>query len=248
MIKRSLYLFFFLFMSSLGFSGDTELFIEKAIQWINPHVSQERAERYAAAIVKAADRFDVEPLTLVAIAHQESSFRENLPLGRAGEVGMLQIRKAWLSNKKFRRVFRKFSQKDLKNPETAFMAAAWILSDLKKSTRATKLPYWTYYNARQFRNRFKYYLRVGRHLSRIETKRAGYERILLATNTKKVEPSVPVAQEEANPARELLAQINWHRKAIEVLKSKNERTPEVILPINLLLKKGIVSLFLPHES
>lgn len=248
MIKKHLLVFFFSFLTQVSVGETDRAFIEKAIQWVNPHVSVERAERYAAAIITAAERFDIDPMTLVAIAHQESSFRENLPLGRAGEVGMLQIRKAWLSNKKFRRVFKKFSTRDLKKPETAFLAAAWILSDLKKTTRSKKLPYWTYYNARQFRNRFKYYLRVGRHLNRIETKRLRYERVLLATNTQKAEVSLPPPQPEINPAGELLAQINWHKKAIEVLKSKNQRPPEVILPINLLLKKGVVSLFLPHES
>jgi len=243
-MKKSWIFVLFLILSLPGFSDPEIILIEKAISWVNPKVSAERVSRYAPAIVHAAKRFDIDPLTLVAIAHQESSFRENLPMGRAGELGMLQIRKTWLSNKKFRKVFKRFSERDLKKPETAFLAAAWILSDLKKSPQKSKLPFWTYYNARQFRNRFKYYLRVNRHLSNIESNRARYARILLAV-AKPVEP--PATRVERNIARKLLEEVNWTGKAIEVIKSKEEVSTSA-WDYPALLKKGIVSLFLPHES
>jgi len=245
MKKCGIYFLFFL-MSSIGFADWDISFVEKAIEWVNPRISSDRVSRYAAAIMNASERFGIDPITLIAIAQQESSFRENLPLGPAGEVGMLQIQQSWLQNKKFRRVFKKFTHKHLKNPETAFMAAAWILSDIRRSTRSEKLPYWTYYNARQFKNRLKYHQRVNRHLSKIELKRARYARVLLATSKTVVSEPVP---QKADPSevRKILEQTNWQEKAIEVLKTKNPAAELVAQPLELL-KKGIVSLLLPHES
>lgn len=144
--------------------------IQKAIKGVKPSLDEARVERYAKAIQKSALKFEIDPLTLVVIAHQESSFRENLPEGPAGELGMLQIRKNWIENPKLRKHFKNLRMSDLKSPEKAFEIAAWILSDLKRARGKGKLPFWTYYNAKKLKNRLQYYVRVKRHLATIENR------------------------------------------------------------------------------
>lgn len=232
-------------LAALGFSEENRAAdetrlqvreVEQAIQWVRPQLPQQRIALFAHAIVAAGKKYGVEPLTLVAIAHQESSFRENLPTGRAGEVGMLQIRKVWLKNPKFRRAFKKATVADLKNPEKAFHFAAWILKDLKRGSRGESLPYWTYYNARKFQNRFKYYLRVKRHLTAIEIKRTQSQQALLASNARlssvdEWQPELPARRQltenvtpaslPMNPAQNILRQIDWPQKALEVLQRES---------------------------
>lgn len=232
-------------LAAVGFSEDSRVAdehrlqvreVEQAIQWVRPQLPFQRITLFANAIVAAGKKYGVEPLTLVAIAHQESSFRENLPTGRAGEVGMLQIRKVWLKNPKFRRAFRKATVADLKNPEKAFHFAAWILKDLKRGGRGESLPYWTYYNARKFQNRFKYYLRVKRHLTAIEIKRTQSQQALLASSAslpsfEEWQPEIPARRQltenvapaplPVNPAQNILRQIDWPQKAIEVLQRES---------------------------
>ena len=193
--------------------------IERAIVWVKPTLGSNRVSSYAKAIFKASKQFRIDPVTLIAIAHQESSFREDLPIGKAGELGMLQIRRNWIKNPKFLRVFKNVREQDLKNPEKAFSYAAWILRDLKKSNRSGKLPFWTYYNAQKFENRLRYYLRVKRHLTAIEVRK---ERFRMIATSKMIKPTqrsisetsvVPAAVPTVQP-REILNQINWHEKAL----------------------------------
>jgi hypothetical protein len=48
------------------------------------------------------------------------------------------------------------------------MMAAWILKDLKdRLSQGRTLPYWSYYNAVRFENRFKYYVAVNRNLAKL---------------------------------------------------------------------------------
>lgn len=163
-------------------SSEVSSEVARAIWWVKPRLSQQRVERYAKAITFASQKYSIDPLTLVAIAYQESSFREDLPTGKAGEIGLLQIRKIWLKNKKFRKVFKNATVADLKNPDRAFVFAAWILHELKKSRFKEKLPYWTYYNSKKFRHRFTYYMRVKRHLSSIASKKQQATRMLAKNN------------------------------------------------------------------
>ncbi|MFM8268546.1 MAG: transglycosylase SLT domain-containing protein [Pseudomonadota bacterium] len=194
--------------------------ISSAISWVKPSLAQNKITSYARAISKAAHQYKVDPLTLVAIAHQESSFRENLPMGKAGELGLLQIRRQWIQNGRFRKEFKNVQEQDLKNPEKAFTYAAWILFDLKKSSRSKKLPYWTFYNARKFENRLKYFLRVKRHLTAIDTKRERSKAITVAVKAStSPEPVVQRAISEMLP-RDYLNQINWYQKAVDVIREQ----------------------------
>ena len=190
--------------------------IERAIIWVKPSLETKKVTSYARAILKASTRYKIDPLTLIAIAHQESSFRENLPMGRAGELGMLQIRRSWVQNPKFRKAFKNVKEHDLKNPVKAFTYAAWILNDLKRSKLSQKLPYWTLYNARKFENRLKYYLRVKRHLTAMETKKERYKAVEVVEQW---QPEMSRRIFRTQP-RDLLNQINWHQKALEVLKDQ----------------------------
>ncbi len=199
--------------------------IERAILWVKPSMENKRISLYAKAISKASKQFRIDPVTLIAIAHQESSFRENLPMGKAGELGMLQIRRNWIKNPKFLKAFKKVREQDLKNPEKAFSYAAWILRDLRKSNRSGKLPFWTYYNARKFENRLRYYLRVKRHLTAIEVKKERFRMIATSKMIKATQrsisetPLVPVAVPSVQP-REILNHINWHEKALQLFQEQ----------------------------
>jgi soluble lytic murein transglycosylase-like protein len=199
--------------------------IERAILWVKPSMENKRISIYAKAISKASKQFRIDPVTLIAIAHQESSFRENLPMGKAGELGMLQIRRNWIKNPKFLKAFKKVQEQDLKNPEKAFSYAAWILRDLRKYNRSGKLPFWTYYNARKFENRLRYYLRVKRHLTAIEVKKERFRMIATSKMVKATQrsisesPLVPVAVPSVQP-REILNHINWHEKALQLFQEQ----------------------------
>jgi soluble lytic murein transglycosylase-like protein len=199
--------------------------IERAILWVKPSMESKRISLYAKAISKASKQFRIDPVTLIAIAHQESSFRENLPMGKAGELGMLQIRRNWIKNQKFVKAFKNVREQDLKNPEKAFSYAAWILRDLRKSNRSGKLPFWTYYNARKFENRLRYYLRVKRHLTAIEVKKERFRMIATSRMIKPTQrsisesPVIPAAVPTVQP-REILNQINWHEKALQLFQEQ----------------------------
>lgn len=143
--------------------------IGKAIHQLHPNLAEHKYLQYAVGIYRASVRYALDPNLLVAIAHQETSFRENLPEGKAGELGICQIRKIWIDNPKFRKEFPAAQKGDLLNPEKSFLFAAWILSDLRKSVKNHTIPYWSYYNAVSFGPRLRYYIAVNRYLSAIRT-------------------------------------------------------------------------------
>lgn len=139
--------------------------IARAISVVQPYLDETKYIEYALGIYRAARRYDVDPNVLIAIGQTETAFRENLPEGGAGEWGICQIRKLWLGNKQFRAEFGRQTAKDLRHPAKNFLFAAWILRDLKDSVTSKTLPYWSFYNARKFENRFKYFLLVNKNLS-----------------------------------------------------------------------------------
>jgi|GEM_PF-1512247 len=142
--------------------------ISRNIGLAKPSLSNSKKLEYALGIFKASKRFEIPSNLLIAIAAQETSFREDLPEGRAGEYGIVQIRKIWVKNPKLRKHFSTIKIKDLNNPEKSFLYAAWILKDLKKNAPKSAIPYWSYYNARGFQPRFKYFLTVNQKLSYLD--------------------------------------------------------------------------------
>ena len=142
--------------------------ISDAIRRIHPRLSVAKRSEFSAAIYHASVRFQIDPQVLVSIAQQESSFRENLPEGAAGELGLCQVRKSWLSYEGFKKVFPGAKRGDLLKADKNFLFAAWILSTLKGHVKEDeKLPYWSFYNARKFKNRFRYFLSVNRYLEQV---------------------------------------------------------------------------------
>lgn len=170
--------------------------LAQSIRALNPRLDDKKYVEYALGIFRAAKRFELDPHLLIAIAQQETGFREALPEGAAGEIGICQIRKNWMKHKKFSADMGKPKASDFRIPSKNFMMAAWILKDLKESEREKSVPYWAYYNARRFENRFKYYLLVNRHLSVLkkdEAKVRAATRALSASNDIEVVPRAPSA-------------------------------------------------------
>jgi hypothetical protein len=142
--------------------------IAHAISTIQPFLDDSKYLEFATGIYRASQRYNIDPHLLIAIANHESSFRDNLPEGPAGELGICQIRKMWLDNPHFQAEFGKMTQKDLLRPSKNFLFAAWILSDLKDRPKKGAIPYWTFYNSVKYENRFKYYIVVNRYMVAIK--------------------------------------------------------------------------------
>jgi len=169
--------------------------IANAINVVNPHLEEGKYLEYAVGIHRAAIRYGVEPTVLVAIAQQETGFRENLPEGKAGEIGIIQIRKMWLKNPKFVNEFRRQSITDLKKPSKSFLFAAWILKGLRGQIQNGTLPYWSYYNSVRFENRFKYFLAVNRNIATLRRFDAtDWDSRIIASSAPTAPAAIKVAQ------------------------------------------------------
>lgn len=171
MLKR-VYIGLFVLTSGLAFATPAKedtmqevLKVAHGISVVQPNLSDAEYVSLAIGIHRAAKRYGIHPSVLISITQQESGFRANLPEGPAGEIGICQILKSWLSNPKLVKHFGRMTIADLKKPATSFKVAAWILADLKDSSLSGPLPFWSYYNSREFKNRFKYFLKVTRNLS-----------------------------------------------------------------------------------
>lgn len=152
----------------LNFSSEDMLAIltiGRAIHALAPSLDETKYMEYSVGIFKASRKYRIDPTVMVAIAMQETGFREDLPEGKAGERGICQIRKMWLKNPKFIKEFRTQTIDDLDKPSKNFMFSAWILRDLKNSVSKGSLPFWSYYNSVRFENRFKYFLAVNRNIA-----------------------------------------------------------------------------------
>ena len=148
--------------------------VKAAVRSVQPFLSTEKVDIYSMAIQQASLRYGIDPMVLIAITDQESDFKEGLPEGKAGEIGLHQIRKSWLKNAAFRAEFKKASVKDLNNPSKSFLYAAWILKDLKKTSKASSLPYWTKYNSPTLEFRQKYFALVNRKILKIRNQEPTY--------------------------------------------------------------------------
>ena len=188
--------------------------VAQAIAVLHPHLGQSKKFQYALGIVKASLKYAIDPFVIVAITHQETTFRENLPEGKAGEIGICQIQKYWLTNARFRSEFKKATVRDLKNPSRSFMFAAWILNNLKE--REDSLPYWSFYNSMTYKHRLKYFHRVKRNIAAIQ--RSG---ILFAEKA--------ASQQVRRTAS--AAQLPLHNVAKVAMLSKNDR---LLQPIRVI--------------
>ncbi len=146
--------------------------LSQAISTLQPRLVAAKKWELAEGIYRAATHYKIDPILLMSLTYQESSFRENLPEGAHGELGICQIRKSWLANEMFRKEFPKATRTDLLKPAKNLMYGAWILSKLKVQALRSgwDLPYWSFYNAAQFAPRFRYYLAVNRHLVKLSNR------------------------------------------------------------------------------
>lgn len=221
--------------------------IAKDIQHIHPNVTYDRALGYGKAILTASRRFGIDSSLLVSIAHQESGFRENLKEGRAGELGICQIRKMWVKNEKFQNEFGMVREKELLVPAKSFLYAAWILKDLKDSREDGAIPYWSYYNAVKFHNRLKYYTLVNRYLSAIKSRKPvkplrkvafWVPEKVKAETVRSTPVSRTVAQVSAPPANN-----SWIPAALKKLQSQSQRSGQAYNPA---IVKAAYDLNLPN--
>jgi hypothetical protein len=142
--------------------------IAHAISIVQPSLEEPKYFEYALGIYRASKKYDIRPGLIIAIAHQESSFKERLPEGKAGELGITQVLKTWMNNPKFRREFPRATAASFKKPAESFLYTAWILKELKKNEAPGTLPFWSFYNARKFKNRIKYFVRVNKHMAKLK--------------------------------------------------------------------------------
>jgi soluble lytic murein transglycosylase-like protein len=138
--------------------------IARGIAAVQPFIPSGKYVAYGIAVHKASKRFDIHPALLISIAQQESGFRADLPEGPAGEIGICQILKSWLSHPELKKEFGQLTIKDLKKPVVSFQIAAWILKDLERRVDNGPLPFWSYYNSPNYKHRLKYYQRVGKKM------------------------------------------------------------------------------------
>jgi len=156
--------------------------IARAINLVNPYLEDSKYVEYAMGIHQASLKYSIEPTILIAIAQQETNFRDNLPEGKAGEIGICQIRKMWLKNPKFISEFKHQTIKDLSRSSKNFLFAAWILKDLRINNTKGSLPFWSYYNAVRFENRFKYFLAVNKNIATLKRHDAFGENRIVASD------------------------------------------------------------------
>ncbi len=166
--------------------------VARAIYVVQPYLPENKYLEYGLDIFRAAKRYHVEPSVLISITQQESGFREMLPEGAAGERGICQILKSWLTNSRFRREFPSATLKDFDRPNRSFLFAAWILGQLKKDTVGQTLPYWSFYNSNHFPSRRRYFSLVNRYVSQIKKYRT-----YILSNQQPDEGFSPVAVEDA---------------------------------------------------
>lgn len=141
--------------------------IQTNILRLAPTMKESRAHEFASYIFDASTKYQIDPAVLVAISFQESSFRENLPEGAAGEVGVCQVLKSWIADARFKREFGRLTIAKLAATRFNYIAAAWILAQVRDQYGDDVAPFWSYYNSATLRHRVAYFKRVAKHLAKL---------------------------------------------------------------------------------
>lgn len=93
---------------------------------------QGRGERrFDAQILRMARRYEVDPALVKAVVWQESGFNP-AARGRAGEIGLMQVREPTAREWAEAENVRFFFFKNLRDPETNIRVGAWYLGKLHK--------------------------------------------------------------------------------------------------------------------
>lgn len=231
--------------------------IARRIHKVQPKLDEGKYIEYATGIYRAASHYGIESDVLIAITKQETSFRENLPEGAAGELGICQIRKMWISQPEFKNAFPTAKIKDLFRPAKSFMFAAWILKDLQMNSKKGIIPYWSYYNARRFEPRLRYFTAVNRHLNTLsqevkyvptpvqnEVARVAWspEPIRYNNTNWSPEPIQYVGKQKKSP------EASWIASAIKKLQQKNNKNKSSHLSNEAIMQAGIELNVLPESQ
>ena len=95
--------------------------------------------RYDEFIKLAARRYELDPALIKAVIWQESKFNPSVR-GRAGEIGLMQIREAaafeWADAEKF----EKFEHEEITDPQKNILCGSYYLSKLMKRYTHTDNP------------------------------------------------------------------------------------------------------------
>ncbi len=206
--------------------------LAKAIYVVNPTLEESKYLEYAYGIHRAARKYQIDPIILISIAQQETGFRENLPEGKAGEIGICQIRKNWLNSPRFKAEFRKQTIKDLHKPSKNFLFAAWLLKELKAYNNGGSIPFWSYYNSVKFENRFKYFVLVNKNISAIT-----HSEVLSDFTLDQPEERMPYKQAKmersqrklaSTQKQEVVENTKWIPDAIKKIQTKEEQQDRVV--------------------
>jgi len=100
---------------------------------------QWREHRFDAVIREAARRYGVEPALIKAVIWCESRFTPGAR-GRAGELGLMQIRAPAAGEWAAAERVSPFSHEHLADPSTNTLAGTWYLARLLKRYRQTENP------------------------------------------------------------------------------------------------------------
>ena len=98
-----------------------------------------REHRYDALIQAAASRYGVDPGLIAAVIWRESGFRANR-VGRAGEVGLMQVREPAARDWARASSLTDFRATDLTDPGTNILAGTWYLSRALRRWSARDCP------------------------------------------------------------------------------------------------------------
>ena len=98
-----------------------------------------RAHRYDAVIMAAARRYQVDPALVKAVVWRESRFRPDAR-GRAGELGLMQIRETAAAEWAKAEGIPAFQHSACLDPGTNTLAGAWYLKQLLQRYAHTDNP------------------------------------------------------------------------------------------------------------
>lgn len=143
--------------------------LTSAVLKLAPRLAYDRAFNLAVGARTAGHRYHIDPYLLIAISFQESSFRTDLPMGPAGELGICQVLFGWSARPAFIREFGKVTEQDFRDPAKSLKFAAWLLATVRKERGLSgALPSWTFFNSFHPSARARYYDKVKRHISSLK--------------------------------------------------------------------------------
>ena len=127
-------------------TGNINVFITKSVRNLLPKAHKHQASTIAYTIIGESERYGFDPIFLMAVIQNESSFNPKMK-GSVGEIGLMQIRPetakwiAGLSKIKYK------NEKSLYQPEMNIRIGAAFLNRLRNQFDSNSTYYLTAYNA-----------------------------------------------------------------------------------------------------